>query len=105
VAVQKAQAAMLIDRLHYALSGWDGAEGRRDAQECFYESAQAREFAGLVEFAHLDFDGAGSIEPRGAPPSTKGGLDLGGRTALPPWPRYTYIYMKAGGVKKRMKVP
>ena len=43
MAVQKAQADVLINRLHYALPGWDGAEGRRDAQEGFYESAQARE--------------------------------------------------------------
>jgi hypothetical protein len=45
MAVQKAQADVLINRLHYALPGWDGAEGRRDAQEGSYESAQAREFA------------------------------------------------------------
>jgi hypothetical protein len=59
MAVQKAQADVLINRLHYALPGWDGAEGRRNAQEGFYESAQAWEFADRVEFAHLDFDDAG----------------------------------------------
>jgi hypothetical protein len=59
MAVQKSQAGVLINRLHYALPGWDGAEGRCDAQEGFYESAQAREFAGHVEFAHLDLDDAG----------------------------------------------
>jgi hypothetical protein len=61
MAVQKAQAGVLINRLRYALPGWDGAEGRRDAQEDFYESAQAREFADRVEFTHPDFDYQSSI--------------------------------------------
>ena len=38
MAIQKAQADVRINRLHYALPGW--AKGRRDAQEDFYENAQ-----------------------------------------------------------------
>jgi hypothetical protein len=64
MAVRKAQAGVLINRLHYALTGWDGAEGRRNAQEDLYESAQARGFADRVEFTHLDFDDAGRSPPR-----------------------------------------
>jgi hypothetical protein len=59
IAVQKVQPDVLINCLHYALPGWDGAEVSRNAQEDFYESVQAREFADRVEFAHLDFDDAG----------------------------------------------
>jgi hypothetical protein len=63
---------VLINRLHYALPGWEDAEGRRDAQERFYESAQerfyesaqAREFADRVEFVHLDFDDVGPSRGR-----------------------------------------
>jgi hypothetical protein len=49
MAVQKAQADVLINRLHHALPGCDGAEGRRDAQEDPHESAQVGEFAGRVK--------------------------------------------------------
>jgi hypothetical protein len=49
-----ADVLLLINCLRYALPGWDGAEGRRDAQawqEGFYESAQAWEFADSGGFA------------------------------------------------------
>jgi hypothetical protein len=59
MALQKRQADVLINRLHYALPSWGGAEGRRDAQEDFHESAQAWGCEGRVEFAHLGFDDVG----------------------------------------------
>jgi hypothetical protein len=39
---QKAQADVLLHRLHYALPGWDAAAERRDAQAEFHSAAQAR---------------------------------------------------------------
>jgi hypothetical protein len=64
MAVQKAQAGVLINRLHYALPGWGGAEGRPGAQEGLYESAKrvrrrrrgSSQAVWSLEFAHLDFD-------------------------------------------------
>jgi hypothetical protein len=39
---QKAQADVLIHRLHYALPGWDAAAERRDAQDELHSAAQAK---------------------------------------------------------------
>jgi hypothetical protein len=36
VTAQKAQANVLLNRLHYALPGWDAAAERRDAQGEFH---------------------------------------------------------------------
>jgi 50S ribosomal subunit-associated GTPase HflX len=33
MAVQKSQADVLVNRLHYELPRWDGTGGERDAQE------------------------------------------------------------------------
>jgi hypothetical protein len=38
----RAQADVLLHRLHYALPGWDGAAERRDAQDELRSAAQAR---------------------------------------------------------------
>jgi hypothetical protein len=51
MAAQKAQAGVLINHLHYALPGWDGAGGRRGAQGGPYESAQAQEPKGRAVWA------------------------------------------------------
>jgi hypothetical protein len=46
MTAQKAQADVLLHRLHYALPGWDAAAERRDAQGEFHSSAaQARAWA------------------------------------------------------------
>jgi hypothetical protein len=42
---QKAQADVLLHRLHHALPGWDAAAERRDAQGEFHSAAQARAWA------------------------------------------------------------
>jgi hypothetical protein len=41
MTAQKAQADVLLHRLHYALPGWDAAAERRDAQGEFHSAAQA----------------------------------------------------------------
>jgi hypothetical protein len=46
MAAQKAQADVLLHRLHYALLGWDTAAERRDAQDGLRSAAQARAWAG-----------------------------------------------------------
>jgi hypothetical protein len=59
MTAQKAQADVLLHRLHYALP--DAAAERRDAQDEFHSAAQARVWAD----GHFDavrgfaFDGAG----------------------------------------------
>jgi hypothetical protein len=45
MAAQKAQADVLLHRLHYALPGWDAAAERRDAQDEFHSAAQASKWA------------------------------------------------------------
>jgi hypothetical protein len=45
MAAQKAQADVLLHRLHYALPGWDAAAERRGAQGEFHSAAQARAWA------------------------------------------------------------
>jgi hypothetical protein len=45
MAAQKAQADVLVRRLHYALPGWDAAAERRDTQDEFHSAAQARAWA------------------------------------------------------------
>jgi hypothetical protein len=45
MAAQKAQADVLLHRLHYALPGWDAAAERRDVQDEFHSAAQARAWA------------------------------------------------------------
>jgi hypothetical protein len=42
MAAEKAQADVLLHRLHCALPGWDVAADRRDAQGEFHSAAQAR---------------------------------------------------------------
>jgi hypothetical protein len=42
MTAQKAQADVLLHRLHYALPGWDAAAERRDAQDELHSAAQAR---------------------------------------------------------------
>jgi hypothetical protein len=42
MTAQKAQADVLLHRLHYALPGWYAAAERRDAQDEFHSAAQAR---------------------------------------------------------------
>jgi hypothetical protein len=61
MAAQKAQADVLLHRLHYALPGWDAAFERRDAQDEFHSAAQARAWAdGDFDADHgLAFDGVG----------------------------------------------
>jgi hypothetical protein len=39
MAVQKAQADVLLHRLHYALPDWEDAQGGRDAQDKLHEAA------------------------------------------------------------------
>jgi hypothetical protein len=41
MTAQKAQADVLLHRLHYALPGWGAAAERRDAQDEFHSAAQA----------------------------------------------------------------
>jgi hypothetical protein len=45
MTAQKAQADVLLHRLHYALPGWDAAAKRRGAQGEFQSVAQARAWA------------------------------------------------------------
>jgi hypothetical protein len=45
MAAQKAQADVLLYRLHHALPGWGAAAERRDAQGEFHSAAQARAWA------------------------------------------------------------
>jgi hypothetical protein len=45
MTAQKAQADVLLHRLHYALPGWDAAAERRDAQDEFHSATQARAWA------------------------------------------------------------
>jgi hypothetical protein len=45
MTAQKAQADVLLHRLHYALPGWDAAAERRGAQDEFHSAAQARAWA------------------------------------------------------------
>jgi hypothetical protein len=61
MTAQKAQADMLLHRLHYALPGWDAAAERRDAQDEFHSAAQARAWPGGDFDADrgLAFDGVG----------------------------------------------
>jgi hypothetical protein len=74
MTAQKAQADVLLHRLHYALPGWDAAAERRDAQDEFHSAAQARAWAdGDFDANHgLAFDGVcgppGSPEPGARPP-------------------------------------
>jgi hypothetical protein len=42
MTAQKAQADVLLHRLHYALPGWDATAERRDAQDEFHSAAQAQ---------------------------------------------------------------
>jgi hypothetical protein len=57
----KAQANVLLHRLHYALPGWDAAAERRDAQDELHSAAQARAWAdGDFDADHgFAFDGMG----------------------------------------------
>ena len=61
MTAQKAQADVLLHRLHYALPGWDAAAERRDAQGEFRSAAQARAWAdGDFDADHgFAFDGVG----------------------------------------------
>jgi hypothetical protein len=61
MAAQKAQADVLLHRLHYALPGWDAVAKRRGAQGEFHSAVQARAWAG-GDFGGdhgLAFDGVG----------------------------------------------
>jgi hypothetical protein len=57
----KAQADVLLHRLHHALPGWDAAAARRDAQDELHSAAQARAWAdGDFDADHgLASDGVG----------------------------------------------
>jgi hypothetical protein len=46
MTAQKAQADVLLHRLHYALPGWGAAAERRDAQDELHSAARARARAG-----------------------------------------------------------
>ena len=62
MTARKAQADVLLHRLHYALAGWDAAaERRRDAQDELHSAAQARAWAdGDFDADHgFAFDGVG----------------------------------------------
>ena len=61
MTAQKAQADVLLHRLHYALPGWDAAAERRDAQDELHSAAQARSWAdGDFDADHgFAFDGVG----------------------------------------------
>jgi hypothetical protein len=61
MTAQKAQADVLLHRLHYALPGGDAAAERRDAQDELHSAAQARAWAdGDFDADHgLAFDGVG----------------------------------------------
>jgi hypothetical protein len=45
MTAQKAQADVLLHRLHYKLPGWDAAAERRDAQGEFHSAPQASAWA------------------------------------------------------------
>jgi hypothetical protein len=45
MAAQKAQADVLLHRLHYTLPGGGAAAERRDAQDEFHSAAQSRAWA------------------------------------------------------------
>jgi hypothetical protein len=45
MTTQKAQADVLLHRLHYALPGWDAAAEKHDAQDELHSAAQARAWA------------------------------------------------------------
>jgi hypothetical protein len=79
MTAQKAQADVLLHRLHYALPGWDAAAERRDAQDELHSTAQARAWAdGDFDADHgfaFDFrrrGPPGALEP-GARPNRGGG--------------------------------
>jgi hypothetical protein len=78
MTAQKAQADVLLHRLHYALPGWVAAAERRDAQDELHSAAQARAWAdGDFDADHgFAFDGVrgppGALEP-GARPHRGGG--------------------------------
>jgi hypothetical protein len=55
MAAQKAQADVLLHRLHYALPGWDVAAERPDAQDELHSAAQARAWADGDFNADRDF--------------------------------------------------
>jgi hypothetical protein len=64
MTAQKAQADVLLHRLHYALPGWDAAAERRDVQdEDSSPTAQPRQGRGLTGDFDADhglaFDGVG----------------------------------------------
>jgi hypothetical protein len=62
MTAQKAQADVLLHRLHYALPGWDAAAERCDVQGEFHSAAQARAWAdGDFDADHglAAFDGVG----------------------------------------------
>jgi hypothetical protein len=62
MTAQKAQADVLLHRLHYALPGWDAAAERRDAQGEFHSATQARAWADNGDFGAdhgFAFDGEG----------------------------------------------
>jgi hypothetical protein len=46
MTAQKAQAYVLLHRLHYALPGWDAAAERSGAQDELHSAAQARTWGG-----------------------------------------------------------
>jgi hypothetical protein len=46
MTAQKAQADVLLRRLHYALPGWDAGAERRNAQDEHHSADQARAWAG-----------------------------------------------------------
>jgi hypothetical protein len=66
MAAQKAQADVLLHRLHYALPGRDAAAERRVAQDELHSAAQARAWAdGNFDadhsFGHVGLDGVGRL--------------------------------------------
>jgi hypothetical protein len=68
MTAQKAQADVLLHRLHYALrttAGWDASAERRDAQGEFHSAAQARAWAdgGFGADHGLGLDGVGRPAP------------------------------------------
>jgi hypothetical protein len=79
MTAQKAQADVLLQRLHYALLGWDAAAERRDAQDEFHSAAQAR------AWADGDFDADHGFAFDGISPLSmwSGGLDLCGPSEDP----------------------
>jgi hypothetical protein len=78
----KAQANVLLHRLHYALPGWDAAAERRSAQDEFHSAAQAMAWAGSdFDADHgLAFDDVGAWRRRGG----RGGWACALIALLPP---------------------